>query len=132
VPGPAANGVLTLTPDFADLKGGVQVELKGGKPNFGFWLSADDTVSWTFKLPRAGVYELATEVAGTAPAAFTISCGDARVEVSADARDGYETFKPLAPGRLTLPAGEQTLTVTPVKGKWNAINLRALVLTPAS
>ena len=131
VPGPAANGVLTLTPDFADLKGGVQVERKGGKPNFGFWLSADDTVSWTFKLPRAGVYELATEVAGTAPAAFTISCGDARVEVSADARDGYESFKPLSPGRITLPAGEQTLTVTPDKGKWNAINLRALVLTPA-
>ena len=129
---PAADGVLTLEPGAADVTGGVQVEEKGGKPNLGFWIDAADKVSWTFTGAKPGRYVLAAEVAGTAPSAFTVICGAAKLDAAVSAAAGYESFARVELGSFRLlDGGEQTLTIAPVAGRWNAINLRALTLTPA-
>ena len=127
---PAADGVLTLAPDLADLSGGLQVESKGSQPNIGFWTEAGDTARWTFKGAKPGTYAVSAEIAGTAPSAFTIECGGAKLEASTTAAGGYENFSKADLGRIALGDGEQTLVIKPAASRWNAINLRALTLTP--
>jgi alpha-L-fucosidase len=128
---PGPTGVLTLDPATADTTGSLQVEEKDGKSNLGFWTDANSTATWTFNLKQAGSYRISTEVAGTGPSAFTVACGAARLEAAVSVAAGYESFTKVELGTLALGAGEQKLVLTPAPGRWNAINLRALTLTPA-
>ncbi len=128
---PGPDGVLTLDPATADTTGSLQVEEKGGKSNLGFWTDAHSTASWTFKLKQSGSYRISTEVAGTGPSAFTVACGAARLEAAVSVAAGYESFTQVDLGTIALGAGEQKLVVTPAAGRWSAINLRALTLSPA-
>ncbi len=88
-------------------------------------------MAWTFQDQHAGTYRIEGDLAATAPSAFTISCGSARLEVSTEVRDGYTAFQKVVFGTLEIGAGQPTtLQITPIEGQWTPINLRSLTLTP--
>jgi alpha-L-fucosidase len=130
---PGANGVLVLKVDDAETHGGVHSEEKGGQPNFGFWDSGDDWVSWKVQLEKPGVYQVTTETAGTNASEFVVEAAGASVTGTAVVTSGWDEFKPVAVGKLEIAkTGTVEIKVRPKdKAAWKPVNMRALKLTPA-
>ncbi len=131
-----AMGNFNLEPDLAETTGGIKVEMKDGKSNFGYWDSGHATISWFLKVERLYFCEVCIE-AGTENAGSSITCSfinretkakkDLQFEVPHTA--SWSTFVRIQSQRLELPAGSYEVKVSPTFiDKWQAINLRALRL----
>jgi alpha-L-fucosidase len=132
LPGQEANGTMVLPAALADIHGSqAQVEEKGGRPNIGFWTNAQDWVSWRFKLGRGGRFEVTATVATPAQSSkFEVAVGAQKLTTEVEKTGGYETFKTVKLGEVRLEQGTHELSIKPVRGQWQAINLRAVVLKP--
>lgn len=127
---PGKDGVLTLPALDADTSGSINVEYKDGKANLGFWMSHKDEALWIVEGQSPGRYRVEAEIAGTAPSAFVLSCGDQSLEAATEVSEGYNAFRNVDLGVIGIGEGKQELRVRPIKGRWNAINLRSIVLRP--
>jgi len=134
LPGQEADGTMTLPAPLAEIHGStVQIESKGGQPNIGFWTNARDWVSWQFKLDQGGRFEvMATIAAPVESSKFEIAVGDQKLTAQAATAGSYEAFKTIKLGEVRLEKGPHELTIKPVRGQWQPINLRSVVLKPAS
>jgi alpha-L-fucosidase len=130
---PDAQGRITLSPDDADVTGRVQVEQRGGQPNFGFWDNASDSVSWTLRFPAAGKYRIKTACAsvhGEVP--FVVVVGNEIKPGVAGKTGSWDEFAPVDVGTVSIAAPGQVQVQVKAKepSSWRAINLRALTLVP--
>jgi alpha-L-fucosidase len=130
---PDAQGKIVLSPDDAELTGGVQVERRGGQPNFGFWDNADDSVSWVVRFPGAGIYKLQTACASMhGDVGIVVEVGRQSTDGFARQTGGWDDFAALNLGSVKVEApGDLRVRVRakdPVH--WQAINLRAITLLP--
>lgn len=130
---PDAHGKITLSPDTADLNGKVQVEQKGGLPNFGFWDDAADSIVWTVRFPATGKFKVQTACAsvhGDIP--FVVEIGKQMVTGTATNTGSWDQFTPVELGSVKLEApGQLQVRVRPRDAAtWQAINLRAITLSP--
>jgi alpha-L-fucosidase len=132
LPGQEANGTMVLPVPLADIHGSqAQVEEKGGQPNIGFWTNAQDWVSWRFKLEKGGRFEVTATVATPAPSSkFEVAVGAQKLAAQVETTGSYETFKTVKLGEVRLEQGTHELSIKPVRGQWQAINLRSVVLKP--
>ncbi len=124
-----SGGKAILDPASATCQGSVRAEQKGGRPNLGYWDSADDWVSWKVKFTEAGDYTLTTSCAAeVGPSDISVTLAGQTLTAHVEQTAGWEDFQPLKLGsvRISEP-GVYTLSVKPLdKSKWKAINLRAI------
>jgi alpha-L-fucosidase len=126
-----AHGKIILSPETADLNGKVQVEQKGGQPNFGFWDDPADSVSWTVRFPAAGKYSVRTACAtvhGDVP--FVIEIAGQMVNGVATNTGSWDQFAAVNLGTVTVeaPGQVQVRVRSQDPARWQAINLRAITL----
>ena len=135
LPKQAADGTVTLPAILADIFNvqgtNTQVESKQGIYNIGHWTGTACRVQWQFRVERAGVYEIAAEVALQGDGRATLTIGEQAFTAQFFSTGSYDTFGTQRLGRVTLDApGVYTLEVTPVRESWTPINVRSVTLRP--
>jgi alpha-L-fucosidase len=130
---PDATGKITLSPDGADVTGRIQVEQKGGQPNFGYWDSGDDSVAWTVHFPASGKYHVQTACASVhGDVDFVLAVGNQTLSGIAAKTGSWDDFAAVNLGNVAIE-NPGNLTVR-VRAKdpahWQAINLRAITFVP--
>lgn len=136
VPKQDADGVVALPAILADIHNvfgtNTQLESKQGIYNIGYWTDARCRVQWQFRVDRAGVYEIAAEVAVQGGnSRVTLKIGDKAFTAQFFSTGSYDTFRTQRLGSVALDAlGVYTLEVTPVQEAWTPINVRSVTLRP--
>ena len=128
-----ARGNFVLSPDDAELDGGVKTEAQGGQPSIGFWDNPQDSVSWKVRFPKVGTYAVTTACAaslGASELALDVAGQKAAAKISQT--KSWSDFLPVSFGNITISTpGEYVVTVRAANpAKWKAVNLRAVKFTP--
>ena len=102
------------------------------KDTLGFWVNQADTASWTFNAPKAGTYRVTVLQGcgkGNGGSVVALDTGKGSCEFTVEETGHFQRFVPREVGKLTLVAGENTLTVRPVKkAKAAVMDLRRVIL----
>jgi alpha-L-fucosidase len=137
LPKQAKDGTLTLGAALADIHNPgygehAFVETIEDKSNIGYWVDERAWVEWKFKVEKKGKFDVFAEIACPAEGSgFEVICGDSKFIASAPDTGDYRKFATVHLGQIEIAErGNSTLAIKPVKGKWNAINLRAVALKP--
>ena len=113
--------------------GNAQVEDIDGQPSIGYWTNDQSWVGWQFKIDRPGQFDvLATIATPAGKSTFELAVGDQKVAAVVTSTGSYQTFEIIKCGRpLEIgQEGDYELSVKPVRGQWQPINLRSVVLEP--
>lgn len=128
---PGKDGSLLLDAVNADLSGKqLRTENMAGKSNLGFWSEAGDTAQWPIKITQAGEYQISAELSGEAAGEFTVEVADQKLTATSPGTGSYYQYAVTTLGTLKFNAGNHTLVVRPLPGKWQPMNLRHVKLTP--
>ena len=102
------------------------------KDTLGFWVNAADTASWTFQAPKAGTYRVTVLQGcgkGNGGSVVALDTQQGSCEFTVEETGHFQRFVPREVGKLKLVAGENTLTVRPVKLANKAVmDLRRVIL----
>jgi len=129
---PDANGNVALDTDTVELHGEqVQVEVRAGQPDIGFWDRAGDWVSWQVRLPAAATYEVTAQCAAAAgPTRFVLQVGGRQLVGAVPQSADWDTYSDVALGRVDLPAGQHAVSIRAEDAAtWRPLNLRRVTLT---
>ncbi len=130
---PSADGSITLTPFTAEIYGSTIV-IEEQHKNLGWWSSADDSVSWTINVPRAGRHSVAWLFACEASAAgntVVVEAAGKSVRYKVTATPSWDDYKAADLGELELPAGEVRFTIKPASRPLPALaDVKSVTLTP--
>ena len=128
-----ANSLIFLEARDAQVKATkMKYEEPPQKDTLGFWVNADDTASWTFQAPKAGTYRVTVLQGcgkGNGGSVVALDTQQGSCEFTVEETGHFQRFVPREVGKLTLVAGENTLTVRPVKkAKAAVMDLRRVIL----
>lgn len=102
------------------------------KDTIGFWVNARDTAAWRFQAATAGTYRVTVlQGCGKGSGGSTVALETAQgaCEFTVEETGHFQRFVPREVGRLRLTAGENTLTVRPLKKTGGAVmDLRRVIL----
>jgi arylsulfatase A len=102
------------------------------KDTLGFWVDPTDTASWTFQVAQPGKYRVSVLQGcgkGSGGSTVALEVGTAKAEFTVEETGHFQRFIPREVGVLELAAGENTLTVRPLKKKGAAVmDLRRVTL----
>ena len=133
---PAADGVITLLAQDADphgaTGGNVNIAGSGADAYLTDWARAGYRVEYHVKTGKPGKWSLQAEVAAPKAAKMNITIGKTTLTADIPATGADRTWKTVPIGTLDLPAEEAVLVLKPVPKDWSPIELRKLILTPAS
>ncbi|MEY3940605.1 MAG: Arylsulfatase, partial [Pseudomonadota bacterium] len=114
-----ANSLIFLEARDAKVKATkMKYEEPPQKDTLGFWVNAEDTASWTFQAPKAGTYRVTVLQGcgkGNGGSVVALDTKQGSCEFTVEETGHFQRFVPREIGKLTLVAGENTLTVRPVK-----------------
>jgi alpha-L-fucosidase len=140
---PGADGSLTLTPHDALLEGpSLRIERVGVigdvQHNLGYWLDPAATATWPLGIAagQAGEYRIEADLACADAAAgsklrFEVEGGAQSPAFSVPGTGGWQAYRPLAIGPITLTEGSQRLTLRALSKPGEAVvNLRLVRLVP--
>lgn len=137
IPTQGKNGQILLPVKLADIHNPsygshIELEEKDGKSNIGHWTDARAWVEWSFRVRKAGSFDVVADVAlQAAQTKIELTVGGSKLPVTVDATGGYDQFRKVTLGRIEISeAGVHTLKITPVKKNWNPLNIRSVVLVP--
>ncbi len=127
------NALIHLEARDAKVRGAkLKYEEPPQKDTLGFWVNEADTASWTFTAPKAGVYRVTVLQGcgkGNGGSVVALDVAGGSCEFTVEETGHFQRFVPREVGRLTLTAGENTLTVRPVKkAKAAVMDLRRVIL----
>ena len=128
-----ANSLILLEARDAQVKAmKMKYEEPPQKDTLGFWVNADDTASWTFQAPKAGTYRVTVLQGcgkGNGGSVVALDTQQGSCEFTVEETGHFQRFVPREVGKLKLVAGENTLTVRPVKLANKAVmDLRRVIL----
>jgi arylsulfatase A-like enzyme len=128
-----ANSLIFLEARDAEVKATkMKYEEPPHKDTLGFWVNAADTASWTFQAPRAGTYRVTVLQGcgkGNGGSVVALDTKQGSCEFTVEETGHFQRFVPREIGKLMLVAGENTLTVRPVKkAKAAVMDLRRVIL----
>jgi arylsulfatase A-like enzyme len=128
-----ANSLIFLEARDAKVKATkMKYEEPPQKDTLGFWVNAEDTASWTFQAPKAGTYRVTVLQGcgkGNGGSVVALDTPQGSCEFTVEETGHFQRFVPREVGKLTLVAGENTLTVRPVKkAKAAVMDLRRVIL----
>lgn len=128
-----ANSLIFLEARDAQVKATkMKYEEPPQKDTLGFWVNTEDTASWTFQAPQAGTYRV-TVLQGCGKdnggSVVALETQQGSCEFTVEETGHFQRFVPREVGKLKLAAGENTLTVRPVKkAKAAVMDLRRVIL----
>lgn len=128
-----ANALIFLEARDAQVKATkMKYEEPPQKDTLGFWVNAADTASWTFQAPLAGTYRVTVLQGcgkGQGGSVVALDTKQGSCAFTVEETGHFQRFVPREVGKLTLVAGENTLTVRPVsKAKAAVMDLRRVIL----
>ena len=128
-----ANALIFLEARDAKVKAAkMKYEEPPHKDTLGFWVNAEDTAAWTFKAPLAGKYRVTVLQGcgkGNGGSTVAIEAGASRCEFTVEETGHFQRFVPREIGQIELAAGDNTLTVRPLKkAKAAVMDLRRVIL----
>jgi arylsulfatase A-like enzyme len=128
-----ANALIFLEARDAQVKATkMKYEEPPQKDTLGFWVNAADTASWTFQAPQAGTYRVTVLQGcgkGQGGSVVALDTKQGSCAFTVEETGHFQRFVPREVGKLTLVAGENTLTVRPVsKAKAAVMDLRRVIL----
>ncbi|MEY3812180.1 MAG: Arylsulfatase [Verrucomicrobiota bacterium] len=128
-----ANSLIFLEARDAKVKATkMKYEEPPQKDTLGFWVNAEDTASWTFQAPKAGTYRVTVLQGcgkGNGGSVVALDTQQGSCEFTVEETGHFQRFIPREIGKLKLVAGENTLTVRPVKkAKAAVMDLRRVIL----
>jgi alpha-L-fucosidase len=133
----AADGSVQLAASEASIHGHTaRYEQGSGKDNIGYWVNAQDWVSWDFTLGAPGKFDVELAVAcepGSAGSRVVIAVGDQKVSGTVESTGAWNKFETRKLGTIHLgKAGRNTLTVKAETMPHGAVmNLKSVVFKPA-
>ena len=102
------------------------------KDTLGFWVDQTDTASWIFPVAKPGKYRVSILQGcgkGSGGSTVALEVGTSKAEFTVEETGHFQRFIPREVGVLDLTAGENTLTVRPLKKKGAAVmDLRRVTL----
>jgi arylsulfatase A-like enzyme len=102
------------------------------KDTLGFWVDPTDTASWTFPVAKPGKYRISILQGcgkGSGGSTVALEVGTAKAEFTVAETGHFQRFIAREVGLVDLTAGENTLTVRPLKKKGAAVmDLRRVTL----
>ncbi len=102
------------------------------KDTLGFWVDPTDTASWTFRAAQAGKYRVSVLQGcgkGSGGSTVALEVGATKAEFTVEETGHFQRFIPREVGVLELAAGDNTLTIRPLKKKGAAVmDLRRVTL----
>lgn len=101
------------------------------KDTLGFWVDPTDTASWTFQVAKPGKYRVSIlqGCGGSGGSTVALEVGASKAEFTVAETGHFQRFIAREVGVLDLTAGENTLTVRPLKKKGAAVmDLRRVTL----
>ena len=102
------------------------------KDTLGFWVDPTDTAAWTFQVAKPGKYRVSILQGcgkGNGGSTVALEVGTAKAEFTVEETGHFQRFIAREVGVLDLTAGENTLTVRPLKKKGAAVmDLRRVTL----
>jgi alpha-L-fucosidase len=129
-----AHGSFVLTAETGEIEGsGLKTENRDGIANLGFWDNPNDYVSWPVDFARAGSYAVtATVSSASGPSPLTLEIGKEKLAGHVPTTGGWDNFRDVELGIIAVKKpGTLEVKLRPTNSdKWNAINLRKVVLTP--
>jgi alpha-L-fucosidase len=138
LPKQEADGSMILPAPAADVHApgsgaGPQVETIDGQPSLGFWTNARAWIGWAFQIDKPGRFDIvATLATPAASSKFVIAVGEQKLPAEASSTGSYQAFQTVKLGTAELKEkGTYELSIRPVRGQWQPINLRCVVLRPA-
>lgn len=131
------QGVLALTPHDAELAGpSIRVERVGVigdvTHNIGYWLDPSETASWPIGIGggEAGAFRVEADIAcadASSGSRVRFECGDRFLELTVPATGGWQRYRTVEFGRMTLPAGSHRATLRALSKTGEAVvNVRAV------
>jgi arylsulfatase A-like enzyme len=128
-----ANALIFLEARDAKVKATkMKYEEPPQKDTLGFWVNAADTATWTFQAPKAGSYRVTVLQGcgkGSGGSVVALDTPQGSCEFTVEETGHFQRFVPREVGKLKLVAGENTLTVRPVKkAKAAVMDLRRVIL----
>ena len=128
-----ANSLIFLEARDAQVKATkMKYEEPPQKDTLGFWVNAEDTASWTFQAAQAGTYRVTVLQGcgkGNGGSVVALVTKQGSCEFTVEETGHFQRFVPREVGKLKLAAGENTLTVRPVKkAKAAVMDLRRVIL----
>lgn len=126
------NDAVSLIPGDAQVTGSMATETRGGKDNLAFWFEENATATWKLDVDKDCQIHAMAEWSSMEPSDLKLSFigekGRTEVSVHLDATKDWAVFREIDFGQIHLPADHYQVIASPVPGKWNAINLRAVNL----
>lgn len=133
---PGADGVLTLTPDDAEIHGDrIQVENRGGRSNLGFWDRPEEFVSWKVEGMKPGTYRVVVSCATVHDgAAIALEAAGATRDAKVPGTGSWDTFADVDLGQVELTDAKPTTVTVRARdaASWKALNLRDVKLSPVA
>jgi hypothetical protein len=79
----------------------LQLETQGGLPDIGYWDKADEWVSWTAQISKAGVFKVSATVATfNTDASFVVEAGGEQISAQAPVTDSWDKFQTIDLGPI--------------------------------
>jgi hypothetical protein len=138
---PAQDGSLHLTAAEATIEGRrakLENEDANDGPNIGRWTSVKDSLLWDVLIKEAGDYTATLNyscqdsAAGSEVDLLFGEKGDPKLSTKIEATGKWENYQPTEIGKVTLPAGTQSVKLKPTTMPHGRVmNLREVRLTPA-
>jgi alpha-L-fucosidase len=138
LPKQGADGSVTLPAPLAEIRTSgseaqARVETIGGQPNIGWWTDARDWIAWQFQIDKPGRFDVTATIATPADGSkFEVAIGERKWTAEAANTGSYQNFKTMTLGDVRLrQQGPYELSIKPVRDRWQPINVRLVILTPA-
>jgi alpha-L-fucosidase len=129
-----AKGILTLSAADAELHGShLQLETRGGLPDIGYWDQADESVSWTAHIAKAGTFNVSATVATSdADANFVVEIGGQTINAQPPVTGGWDNFQTVKLGQIQIKQPGDLVVKVRAKDadSWKPINLNSVQLMP--
>lgn len=121
---------ITESAEFENLQG-MGIKYNSSKDCVGSWTNEQERVYWTFAIDKPATFKVTAKVAGPADSEFTVEVNGQSKTVKIPATGDYDVFEPLEIGSFDIKEkGNYKITFRPALGKWKAVNLKEVVMTP--
>ena len=127
------DGVVAFVTESAEFENlqGMGIKYNSSKDCVGSWTNEQERVYWTFAIDKPATFKVTAKVAGPADSEFTVEVNGQTKTVKIPATGDYDVFEALEIGTFEIKEkGDYKITFRPVLGKWNAVNLKEVVMTP--
>ena len=133
---PSSDGVMTLLAQDADphgvTGGNVNMAGSGADAYLTNWVSTEYRIEYHVKTGKRGKWMVQAEVAAPEATQLSVSIGKTKIDSGIPATGEGRTWQTISLGTIELPAEEGVLVLRPANNGWNPIEIRKLILTPAT